>query len=260
MRPVWLTDTVTPDLDRALHYTMLWGLEGLELRTVGSPDDRVPHVNEEKLRRRLWEHDLPVAAVVPGLFEGDIEDRAVWMNDLLQMKEVLAFSTRIGCPRIVISAFAHGGHPEANADALRRAGDAAASQGIRLAVLNEAGMAIETGTALARLLEAVDHPAVRAAWDPVAAVQAGEEAHVGLEAVVDRVELVRCANVASEDGGWQPAPIAEGVVDWPFQLRVLHDAGYDGPVSLMVTMEPAPTWGLRQATDLIRLLRSVAGA
>ena len=53
MTPIWLTDTVTGDLDRALHYTSLWGLEGVELRTVGGPEDRVPFVNEAKLRRRL---------------------------------------------------------------------------------------------------------------------------------------------------------------------------------------------------------------
>ena len=64
MLTAWLTDTVTSDLDRALHYTLLWGLEGVELRTVGGAEDRVPFVNEAKLKRRLSEHELPVVAIV----------------------------------------------------------------------------------------------------------------------------------------------------------------------------------------------------
>ncbi len=75
MLPVWLPDTVTLDLDRALHYTLLWGLEGIVLRTVGGEADRVPHVNEARLKRRLSEHDLPAVAVDPGLFEQPAERR-----------------------------------------------------------------------------------------------------------------------------------------------------------------------------------------
>ena len=66
MTPVWYTDSVTSDLDRALHYTALWGLEGIEMHAMGGPASVVPNVDEDKLRRRLFEYDLPLAAVVPG--------------------------------------------------------------------------------------------------------------------------------------------------------------------------------------------------
>ncbi|MEM8558873.1 MAG: sugar phosphate isomerase/epimerase, partial [Bacteroidota bacterium] len=70
MTPILLTDTVTTDLDRALHYALLWGHEGLAIRTLGRHGERVPYVNEAKLKRRLDEHELPLVAVEPGLFEG----------------------------------------------------------------------------------------------------------------------------------------------------------------------------------------------
>ena len=76
MLPVWLTDSVTPNLSRAVHYTLLWGLEGVVLRTVWTSDNRVPFVNEQQLRTRLQEADLPVVAIAPGLFEGHLREKA----------------------------------------------------------------------------------------------------------------------------------------------------------------------------------------
>lgn len=259
MLPVWLTDTVTSDLDRALHYTLLWGGEGVELRTVGGPSDRVPYVNEEKLKRRLLENDVTVASVVPGLFEGSVRDRVTWLNEIALLDETLPFCRRIGCPRVVVSAFA----PEANhdagqaVDALRRAGEAASRKGITLAVLNEADMAYSAGTALAGLLAAVDHPAVRAAWDPVAAVRADENPETGLAALEGRIELVRCYNVRARGSTWEATPLEEGAVDWARHLRLLHDQGFDGPVSLVVQLEPAPKQGLRMMMRLIEMLRAM---
>ena len=69
MQTAWITDTVTEDAPRAIHYTLLWGLDGVVLRTVGGPEDRVPFINEARIRNRLIEADLSVAAVDPGLFE-----------------------------------------------------------------------------------------------------------------------------------------------------------------------------------------------
>lgn len=265
MIPIWLTDTVTSDLDRALHYTTLWGLEGVELRTVGGPEDRVPFINEAKLRRRLSEQSMPVCAIVPGLFEGAAKERATWLNEIAAMEETLAFCRRIGCPRIVVSAFAletfasAAGEDvrDAAVDALRRAGAAAARGGVKLAVLNERGMARPTGTALAELLQAVDHPAVRAAWNPAEALQAGEDPMEGLNVLGRRVELVRCSDGIAQGKGWREALPGEGAVGWAEHLRMLHELGFDGPVSLEVYLEPRSKQGLRAATRLIQMMRTV---
>ena len=264
MIPTWLTDTVTSDLDRALHYTALWGLEGVELRTVGGVEDRVPFVNEAKLKRRLSEQHVPVCAVVPGLFEGSAKERATWLNEIALMEETLAFCRRIGCPRIVVSAFAaETGEATSGADvrddaveALQRAGAVAAKTDAKLAVLNEVGMAHATGSSLGKLLEAVDHPAVRAAWSPAEALRNGEDPAEGLEALGRRVELVRCSDGSTKGKGWQEAPLGEGDVRWAEHLRALHELGFSGPISLEVYMEPRPKQGLRSATRLIQMIRT----
>ena len=260
MLPAWLTDTVTSDLDRALHYTLLWGLEGVELRTVGSVADRVPFVNEEKLKRRLREHEVPVVAVVPGLFEGSVTDRAAWLNEIVRLEETLAFCKRIGCTGVVASAFTEETDfaTEQAAEALRQAGAKAGQHGITLAVLNEDGMAHATGTALAALLTKVDHPAVQAAWDPAAAVRAGEDPAAGLAALAGCIALVRCEDGFVQEGKWTSTPLGEGAVGWETQIATLQAQGFEGPISLNITLEPRPRHGLRMASQLIKWIRSTS--
>ncbi len=260
MIPTLLTDSITSDLERAVHYALLWGLEAVELRSVGGPMDRVPHVNEQKVRRRLLESELPVVAVEPGLFEGEVADRAEWLNELAIMDETLQFCTRVGCPRIVVSSFRGDATDAAMtraADALRRADDRAARQNIALCVLNARGGMASTGADLARLLDAVDRESVRAAWDPSAALASGDNPAEPLHSLASRVGLVRCRNLESTGNGWEPRAIDKGAVNWGDQLEQLQEAGFEGPVSLDVAVEPKSKAGLHDATTLIRLIRLV---
>ena len=260
MLPTLLTDTVTPDLDRALHYAALWGLEAVELRTVGGPGERVPFVNRRKLLRRLEETEFAVAAVVPGLFEGAAADRAARLNELAALKETLDFCRHVGCRRIVASAFAAEGFaPEAAAEWLRRAGDAAGAAGLTLALLNEADGACPTGEKLAALLGMAAHPAVGAAWSPAEALAAGENPDAGLAALAPHVRLVRFRDGLGTGAAFQETEPGEGSVDWPAQLAALAAAGFSGPVSLEVRAAPKAKVGVRAGARLVHLIRR-AGA
>jgi sugar phosphate isomerase/epimerase len=260
MIPVWLTDTVTSDFNRALHYTQLWGLHGMELRTVGGPDDRIPFVNERQIREQMEGTDLLLGSVVPSMFEGPVSDRAAWMNDLIQFEDTLALCTRVGCPRVTISPFA--AEPEASretiVDALRQAGDTAAEHDVLVAVRNGPETACPTGAALADVLTAVGHPHVRAAWNPAGALRAGEHPIDGLTALAGLVTLVRCSDgYVTEDGYWEDTTLGEGAVGWEEQFEMLHARNFRGPISLEVYVEPRPEEGLRSSTTLIRMLRAV---
>jgi sugar phosphate isomerase/epimerase len=259
MVPVWLTDTVTSDLNRALHYTQLWGLHGMELRTVGGPDDRIPFVNEKQIREQMEGTELLLASVVPSMFEGPVSDRAAWMNDLLQFEDTLKLCRRVGCPRITVSPFA--AEPGVSlapiAEALQQAGEKAAEYDLLLAVRNGPETACPTGQALADLLSRVDAPNVRAAWNPVGALRAGETPSTGLTALAGLVTLVRCSDGEVQDGRWVDTPLGEGAVGWTGQLEQLAAHGFQGPISLEVYLEPRPKHGLRSATTLIRMIRDV---
>lgn len=266
MIPSLLSDTVTYDLERAVHYALLWGLEGLELRSVGGPNDRVPFVNEQKLKLRLIESELPVVAVDPGMFVGSVEDRSQWMNELLELDQTIEFCRRIGCDRIVVSSFLAEGEgddtsiaaqlPRA-ADAIRRAALRAEGSGVRLCILNERGYLASTGAALTELIEEIDSDVAVAAWSPAEALIAGEDPAAGLDAVANHVALVRCRNVAVGNETWEARPLEDGDVDWFGQLGRLAQAGFDGPLCLEVDLEPVGKQGLYASREIIRLMRDV---
>lgn len=257
MLPVLLTDSVTPDLARAVSYALLWGLEGVVLRTVGGPGDRVPFVNEARVRSRLAEAELPVAAVDPGLFEAPSSQRAAWMNDLASFADTSAFCRRLGCGLVLAGALAGGEgayDAEAAAAVLRQAGASAERDGLHLAVRNEAGTACASGEALADLLARVAHPHVGAAWSPADASEAGHDPAAGLVALLTREGAVRYVAVrAVEEAG-------EGPVDWAGQLEALARAGFAGPLALDVRGEPVAKAGLHEATTLVGLARAARRA
>jgi sugar phosphate isomerase/epimerase len=199
-------------------------------------------------------------AVVPGLFEGKESDRSSWMNEVAGLDDILQFCRRIGCPRIVTSAFSgefEAGSLEAAVEALRTAGRSAASYGITIAVLNESGMARPTASDVLELVEAVDHPAVRLAWSPSDGYRNGERPLAVVERIAPLLAYVRVADVRLDEDGFHPTPIGQGDVGWAQLLNDLHDNGYDGPVSLEVHIEPKAKYGLFDATQIIQLLRQV---
>ena len=258
MIPTLLTDSITPNLECALHYALLWGLEAVELRSVGGPGDRVPNVNERKLRGQLMESDMPVVAVAPALFEGDLADRAAWLNEVATLVDTLRFCSRIDCSRIVVSGFRG---PIADvqddvADPFRRAAARADVSGIQLCVSNSAAGLIRTGAELSTLLDAVGNSAVTAAWNPMEAAMAGEDPSEGVDALEGRIGLVRCSNGRRSGNGWEARTIDNGAVDWADQIRRLRKMGFAGPLSLEIRAEPRAVNGLREATTLIRMLRA----
>ena len=266
MLPVLITDSVSDDLARALGYALLWGLEGVAVRTVGG--ERVPFVNEAALRRRLEDSEMPLAAVDPGLFEGSARSRAVWLNDVAAFDETAAFCQRLGCRVVRTGALAgvHAGDSTdatARADALRMLGDAASRHGLRLAVRNDAATAISTGADLGALLVQVNHPAVGADWHPLEAAHAGEHPVQGLEALLAAASVF-CVAVADEqtadDGARVDAVVGAGELKWAEQLGRLAAAGYDGPLALAVPGRPAGPAGLASATALVRLVRTATRA
>ena len=252
MTTAWTTDAATPDAARAVRLTLLWGLDGVALRTVGG--GRVPMITEGPLRRRLEEAELPVLAVDPGLFEGSAGARAGWLNDIDALDELAPFCARFGCGTVRVGALAADAHADGAAEALRQAAERAERLGLRLAVRNEAGTAVATGAALAARLAEAGHPALGADWRPADALDAGETPLTGLAALAGAGAELMCVGVRDPAGG-EPAVVGEGHVGWDEHLAALADLGFGGPLILDALPAPARTQGLASATALIRSAR-----
>jgi len=261
MTTAWTPDIATDDPARAVQLTLLWGLDGVALRTVDG--GRVPEITEGPLRRRLEEAELAVVALDPGLFEGSAASRAVWLNDLARLDDVAAFARRFDCDLVRVGALGAPGLDAATAAAaLREAGARAAALGLRLAVRNELGTAVATGGELAALLAAVDHDAVGADWRPADALASGESPEAGLGAVLgaSRVLCVGVRDGGADEGEWFDEEIGAGAVGWDAHLGALAEAGADVPLILDGLPEPARTTGLASATAMIRAARAARRA
>ncbi|MEX1055505.1 MAG: sugar phosphate isomerase/epimerase, partial [Rhodothermales bacterium] len=209
--------------------------------------------------KRLQEAELPVVAVVPGLFEGDVADRPTWMNELTALEETLQFCRRIECPRVVVSSFSPSDSEvsrsiESAAGVLEKAGRLGKTYGVELCVLNESRMLASTGTQLSRMIDLAGN--VSAAWSPADAVVSGENPLEGLESLSGKVALVRCRNGEDLGNGWEPRTIDRGDINWLEQIRRLESMGFDGPISLEVTAEPRARQGLLDATTMIEYIRT----
>ncbi len=273
MTVAWLTDTVTSDLERAVHYTLLWGLDAVVLRTVGGPGDRVPHVNEARLRRRLDDAELPVAAIDPGLFEAPASARSAWMNDLAAFDDTASFCRRVGCGLVIAGALAGAGDDSWDARAagevLARAAERAAPAGVRLAVRNGLDTACSSGELLSDVLgEAraacssdVVRSALGAAWSPVDALRSGADPADGLDSLVRAgvpILYVAVRDGTSAGEAWADGIPGEGEVGWSAHLAALAAHGFDGTLGLEVHGKPTGTIGLRAASALIGLVRATA--
>jgi sugar phosphate isomerase/epimerase len=120
------------------------------------------------------------------------------------------------------------------ASALRELADDAEKRGLVVGIENEHACNIATGSETARLLAAVDHPALQVIWDPANALVAGETPYPhGYQ----RIPLSRIVHVHAKDctvANHVPTfgPLGEMGVDWRGQLAALVSGGYRRTISL----------------------------
>ena len=250
MLPVWLTDTITTDLREAAHYTLLWGLEGMVIRSVGKNGQRVPHVNEAQIRHHLDEHKLLLPAVEPGLLECSSDDIALWKNQLATFSETLGFCTRVGVPRIVISAFTDGDKektPQRAVDALTEAAAKAERHGLQILVRNHRDHAHSSADDLLALVKRAKQPALGIAWDLSESQASGVDADSVVSDLLPHLGLMYVSGEAiTEDDEWTNQVLEE-----------LFAGGFSGPVCLRFDPEQGTSGALRASTTFLRTLQQL---
>jgi sugar phosphate isomerase/epimerase len=119
---------------------------------------------------------------------------------------------------------------------LREAARACAKSSLILLLENEMSCNTATGEEAAATLAAVTEPNLMLNWDPGnAATFPGNIPYPNGYDLLPKGRVGHChaKNVIRKpDGKWEWAPVGEGVVDWPGQLRALQRDGYRFAVSL----------------------------
>lgn len=149
------------------------------------------------------------------------------------LSDVLDRATALGAPAVRVFGGETGEPPD---DELRRAvrtlADAAPyAEDLGVSILLETHDAFLTGDRVARVLEAVDSPAIGAVWDVVNPWRAGEPVDETARRLAPWVRHAQLKDVATP-ADLRPVLPGQGTVPLGNMLRALRRIGYAGPLSL----------------------------
>ncbi len=250
-----VTDEFSPDsLDRALGAMAELGMSFAELRIVDGKNI-IDHSDAEidSVRARVEARGmrvlsiaspvlkctLPDAPPVAPHIQQDMFSSAFAFDDQPRLaRRAFEIAERTGATIVRVFSYWRTIDPGACFDrvasAVRGLADQALERGLIIGIENEHACNIATGDETARLLAAVDHPALQVIWDPANALVAGETpfpdgyAHIPLSRMVH----VHAKDCRVTDHVPTFGPLGEMGIDWRGQLAALARDGYRGTISL----------------------------
>ena len=253
MRPGVITDEISPDFEHALDVMLEYDVREAELRGLWRTN--ILDLSEEQLQRAreaLETRGIRVCSIASPLYKTHLfpehadadaprhRGAAGAPDEQLQrLERAIEIARYFNTGLIRIFTFWRRGEMtdevfEAIVEALRPAARRAEEAGVVLGVENEHACFVGTGAETARLMQAVDSPALRAVWDPGNAFFAEERPFPdGYEAVRPWIVHLHVKDAAvGPDGkpGW--TVVGEGQIDFQGQLAALAADGFDGVLSL----------------------------
>ena len=243
-----VTDEISQDFERVVQVAVELGLDALEVRSVGDrPPQDLTDDEIETMRARAGEAGLTFCGIATPFYKCDIDDADERREHLRILRDCAALGRRFGTNLLRCFAFWNTGSTEARwreiLDAFEEPLQVADDEGMILGMENEASTSLSTAALTRRFIDELDHPRVRAIWDPANELYADG----GVTPYPDGFETLRDVMVhghikdgaRNDDGEMVSVAVGEGLVDWPGQLQRFVDDGYGGFLSLETHWRPA---------------------
>jgi len=250
-----ITDEIDPDLDRALDVMLEYDVRGAELRQLWDKNIAdAPQDYLDRARTAVQSRGMHVVGIASPFYKCDLPGSAPegpagplhsatarGLADQIAMLERMIATARFFDTRLIrVFSFWKRGPltPEVEetiVDAFAEPVSLAEAAGMVLGLENEHACFVATGAQVARVVDEVSSPALRAIWDPGNALFAGERPFpVGYEAARGRIAHVHVKDARIAPGA--PAPewtiVGQGDIDYAGQIAALVADGYDGYLSL----------------------------
>ena len=244
----------TDDLDAALGAMREVGMTGAELRVLSGrnvielADDELARVRRTvedqgmrvvSIASPLLKCVLPDGPAIDSRFQQDVFGSAYTAEDQPRLTQrAFQVAELTGAPIIRVFSYwrtvAPGQVFDRVAAALRDLADQAQSRGLKIGLENEHACNVGTAAEAARMLHAVDHPALGVIWDPANASILGETPYPDGYATLPRERIIHVHAKDCVVDGHTPTwgPLGEMSVDWKGQIEALVRDGYTGAVSL----------------------------
>ena len=278
-----ITDEFSTDnLDAALAAMRRVGMTGAELRVLSGrnvmelSDDEIDRVRAAveasgmrvlSIASPLLKCVLPDAPAIDGRFQQDVFGSAHTFEDQPRLtRRAFAVAERTGSGIIRVFSYWRTVEPDLVFDrvaaALRALADEAQARGIVIGLENEHACNVGTGAEAARMLAAVDHPALGLIWDPANASILGETPYPDGYAALPRARIVHVHAKDCVVQGHTPTwgPLGEMALDWKGQIAALIGDGYTGAISLETHWRGADGNRLEASIICGRNLRALVSA
>lgn len=220
------------DMETAFKWVAACGYDAIEISAIPNMSQHLVIDNWREIAPKVKElsatYELPVQAMEQPRQDPDI------------MEAAMQAAVEIGIPVINCGP---GGKSDVEEtmqpmiDSLGALADRAEHYGVTLCVKAHIGRAMYNTPTSLRVLEAVTSPAFGLDMDPSHIHRSGENPVEAIAAVVDRIKHVHVRDCKGrEHGPGKPELQANGRgdIDLLGYMRVLHEAGYNGPVDLEV--------------------------
>ncbi len=243
-----ISDEVSQDFERVMQVLQEFGVPTVEPRSVW---DKNPQQLEDediaRMKALMAQYGIECCSIATPFLKCDVGDAEQYAEHLGILRRCLALAQELGAPVIRTFVFWRTGPAR---DVWQRLLDAyeepvklAEEAGVTLCLENEASTHLATAQETAEFCAAVNHPRVRAIWDPANEVYAEE----GVLPFPDAFERIRPwmihmhikDAVKGPDGEARCVPVGDGgYIDYPAQFRALMDMGYEGVCSLETHWRP----------------------
>jgi sugar phosphate isomerase/epimerase len=243
-----MTDEISQDFAHAVQVCQEYQLQTVEIRSVwDKPPHQLSDDDVSEIARLVAAAGLTVSNIAAPFYKCDIDDDAACEEHLEILARCLEIGRRLGANIVRGFTFWNTGRTLEIWDQLLQRYEkpvqmAEAADAI-IAIENEAATSVATAKLLQRFLADVNHPHVKALWDPANEVFADEgerpypEAFRRIEKQLVHFHL-KDARRDTEAGEPACVPVGEGVIDWQGQLKALLASGYSGAVSLETHWRP----------------------
>jgi L-ribulose-5-phosphate 3-epimerase len=250
-----ITDEFSPsDLEASLQAMADIGMTGAELRVIGGrnmidlSDAEVNAVRAAveargmrviSLASPLLKCVLPDSPTLDTRVQHDVFGSPYTFEDQPRLtRRAFEIARRLGTGIVRVFSYWRTVEPDRTFDrvaaALHALAEESSKHGILIGLENEHACNVGTAAEAARLLAAVDHPAVKLVWDPANASILGEVPFpAGYDMLPpDRIGHVHAKDCYVKDHKPTWGPVGEMGIDWKGQIAALERDGYKGWISL----------------------------
>lgn len=233
----------TPDRDifEAISFFAELGLDGIEVRCADNGQMDMATITDAEVAR-IADHaraeGVSVACLTP--YYRDFTTPEATETTLAGYRRACEIAEALDCGlvRAISSGWPVEGFERADifecaVAGMKRAGDIAASRGVRLAIETHFGQLTFSATESAEFVEAIDHPAVGVLWDYFWTYVADRiSVQDALDLIGPHVIHVHAKNIKfDEEGGRQTTLLDDGELDWCEVVAGLAGIGYTGYIS-----------------------------